>query len=96
MPTFNDLYYVYVGNRDLKPEKSHQFNAGVTYCTSLENWLPLLTIIWDVYHNEVKNKIIAFPQKDIFNWTMKNYGKVLIDGLDLSVEGSFSLSEKLE
>jgi len=95
MPTFNDLYYVYVGNRDLKPEKSHQFNVGITYCTSLKNWLPLLTITLDAYHNEVKNKIIAFPQKDIFNWTMKNYGKVLIDGLDLSVESSFSLSEKI-
>ena len=50
MPTFNDLYYAQVGERDLKPEKTNQYNFGLTYSTSIDKMasiagrsLPMLT-----------------------------------------------------
>jgi len=86
LPSFNDLYYFHVGNNNLKPEKTNQFNIGLTYDLSINNWLPLLTLTLDGYHNGVKDKIVAYPNKDTFSWTILNYGKVAIDGLDLTAE----------
>ena len=86
MPTFNDLYYPVVGNRDLKPENANQYNIGVTYSTSIEKWLPLLTLTLDGYHNDIKDKIVSFPNKNTFGWTTLNLGKVSIDGLDFTAE----------
>jgi len=86
LPSFNDLYYANVGNKDLKPEKTNQVNLGLTYNFSINNWLPLLSLTLDVYHNDVTDKIVAYPNKDTFSWTILNYGKVVIDGLDLTTE----------
>ena len=89
MPSFNDFYYSPVGNRELKPEKANQFNLGMTYTTSIGKWLPLFSITADAYHNDVTDKIVAYPNKDSFFWTVLNYGKVDIDGLDLTAETTF-------
>ena len=95
LPTFNDLYYFHVGNNELKPEKTNQFNIGLTYDLSLSNWLPLFTITLDGYHNNVTDKIVAYPNKDTFSWTILNYGKVVIDGLDLTAETTVQPWEKV-
>jgi len=89
LPSFNDLYYSQVGNRDLKPEKTNQYNLGLTYSKSIEKWLPLLSVTADFYHNDVIDKIVAYPNKDTFFWTILNYGKVAIDGIDLTAETTF-------
>ncbi|MDD2243230.1 MAG: TonB-dependent receptor plug domain-containing protein [Dysgonamonadaceae bacterium] len=91
LPTFNDLYYSIVGTRSLKPEDANQFNLGITYSTAFGAWLPLFKFTADVYHNNVSNKIIAVPNKNMFEWSMINYGEVKIDGLDVSVESAFKL-----
>lgn len=93
MPTFNDLYYVQVGTRNLKPEDSNQLNAGITYSYSKENTIPLFTLTADFYHNEVTNKIVTYPNQGYF-WTTINYGKVQIDGLDLTAETTIPTSKK--
>ncbi len=31
MPTFNDLYYTEIGNANLKPEKTYQYDLGMTF-----------------------------------------------------------------
>lgn len=95
MPTLNDLYYSQVGQRDLKPEQTNQFNLGLTYSVSVGKWLPLLSFTADAYHNDVTNKIVSYPNKDNFTWTMLNYGKVAIDGLDLTAETSFQFSKEI-
>jgi len=95
LPSFNDLYYFHVGNNNLKPEKTNQFNVGLTYDLSINNWLPLLTLTLDGYHNDVKDKIVAYPTKDTFSWTILNYGKVMIDGLDLTAEATLQPWEKV-
>ncbi len=96
IPTFNDLYYSRIGNPKLKPEDAHQLNAGITYGFSAGELLEHLSLTADIYHNKVKNKIVAYPTKNIFEWTMLNYGLVHINGIDLSGDALFSLSGKTE
>lgn len=95
LPSFNDLYYSQIGNHDLKPEKTNQYNLGLTYSKSIGKWLPLLSVTADFYHNDVIDKIVAYPNKDTFFWTILNYGKVAIDGMDLTAETTFQPMEKL-
>lgn len=82
VPTFNDLYYARVGNRNLVPEKAHQFNLGLTYDRLLGE-SGALTLTADAYYNRVQDKIIAIPT--MFIWKMRNVGKVDMAGVDLSV-----------
>ena len=84
LPTFNDLYYGKVGNRDLLPESTNQYNIGLTFQHSVAEYIPLLALSCDVYHNDVRNKIVAYPTKNIYTWTMLNYGRVSITGLDFT------------
>ncbi len=86
LPTFNDLYYGRVGNIDLKPETTNQYNIGATYQTRITKYIPLLSLSCDVYHNDVRDKIVAYPTKNIYTWTMLNYGLVSISGIDFSGE----------
>jgi len=95
LPTFNDLYYSLVGKRDLKPEDAQQFNLGLTYGISGSDRLPFLTFSADAYRNTIKNKIVAVPVKNMFEWSMVNYGKVRIDGIDLSLESIFKLPHEM-
>lgn len=88
LPSFNDLYYLRIGNTGLKPENTNQFNIGATYAVSIGKWMPLFSATLDVYHNDVTDKIVAMPTKNIAKWTMLNYGKVDVDGLDFTVEAT--------
>lgn len=91
LPTFNDLYYSRIGNTRLRPETTHQLNLGVNWTGSPFDWLPLISISADGYHNRVHDKIIAVPTKNIFVWSMVNLGEVAITGADISAESSFAL-----
>ncbi|MDR2414189.1 MAG: TonB-dependent receptor [Odoribacteraceae bacterium] len=82
LPTFNDMYYTFIGNKELQPEHTAQLNAGVTITRRLRGIL--LDARVDAYLNRVKNKIIAMPTSNQFRWTMINFGRVDIRGVDLS------------
>ena len=84
LPTFNDLYYGKVGNHNLQPETTNQYNIGITYQSAITKYVPLISLACDVYHNDVRNKIVAYPTKNIYTWTMLNYGRVSITGLDFT------------
>lgn len=87
MPTLNDLYYTFVGNIELKPEYTNQYNLGLTYAKDWDDqWLRRLEVQADVYYNEVENKIVAMPTSNFFRWTMLNLGEVEIRGLDLALQ----------
>ena len=86
LPTFNDLYYLRVGERKLKPENANQFNLGITYSLSDILVFRNITFSADAYHNRVKNKIVARPAASLFEWSMMNYGIVHINGMDLNLE----------
>lgn len=88
MPTLNDLYYTFIGNKDLKPEYTSQYNFGVTYSKTFEGkWLNNLELQVDGYFNQIDDKIIAMPTSNQFRWTMLNLGYVEIRGVDVSVQG---------
>ena len=95
LPTFNDLYYPRVGNPDLKPENTTQYNLGLTYAKNIAHWFPRLTLTADAYYNQITDKIIAVPNKNIFIWSMMNLGKVDIKGIDISGEMSFDLGKEI-
>lgn len=96
MPTLNDLYYTFVGNVDLDPEYTNQYNIGCTYTRNFPDlWLRHLELQADVYYNEVENKIVATPTSNFFRWTMINLGLVEIRGIDVAVQTGWRLAREL-
>ncbi len=92
MPTLNDLYYTYIGNIDLDPEYTTQYNLGLGYNLDLESeLLRNLNLQLDVYYNQVDNKIVAMPTSSQFRWTMVNLGKCEIRGIDLVTRSAWQL-----
>ncbi|MTK53549.1 TonB-dependent receptor [Paludibacter sp.] len=93
MPTFNDLYYRSIGNKDLKPETARQWNAGISYMKKTPDGYLALSL--DGYYNRVTNKIIAVPAKDLFEWSMLNLGLVETTGTDVSARGGYNCFRSL-
>ena len=91
MPTFNDLYYNFIGNTGLRPEDAHLFNLGVTYGNKASNKRLKVECNMDGFYNLVANKIVAVPTKDLFNWSMQNIGKTQAIGID----AGFTLSQQI-
>lgn len=91
LPTFNDLYYSRIGNRRLNPEKASQTNAGVTWTQDFGRHS--ICAAADGYWNMVRDKIVAVPS--MFIWSMRNVGKVLMLGSDLSFNYRGSFSDRL-
>lgn len=85
LPTFNDLYYNEVGNVGLHPEKTSQYNIGIAYGKAINSLIPYLSLTVDAYYNKVEDKIIAYPTKNIFVWSIVNLGEVEIKGIDAAV-----------
>lgn len=95
MPTFTDNYYTWLGNRDLKPEKARQFNAGGTFTWAAPRpVLKTLELQADVYYNKVEDKIVAMPM-NMFFWNMVNVGKVDIVGTDVKADMAFRFARWL-
>ncbi|MEO8762806.1 MAG: TonB-dependent receptor [Ginsengibacter sp.] len=88
MPTFNDLYYNFMGNNNLRPEYSRQYNLGIVYSKNFTQNFRQVNLGVDAYFNTVKDKIIAVPNKNLFVWTMLNVGKVHVKGIDVTTEAS--------
>lgn len=83
MPTFNDLYYLRMGNTGLRPEIAKELNLGITWNGRPIRWMKYLTMTVDGYLNRVTDKIVAFPSTYV--WKMANFGKVRITGLDITM-----------
>ena len=94
MPTLNDLYYTFIGNKYLKPEYTTQYNLGASYT---KEWpkahFRRFEASLDLYYNEVDDKIIAMPTSNQFQWTMVNLGYVEIRGADAVVSGSMRFGQ---
>lgn len=97
MPTLNDLYYTFIGNVNLDPEFTTQYNVGATYTRTFRHtWLRSLELQADVYYNQVENKIVATPTSNFFRWTMVNLGNVEIRGLDVAVQTAWAPARDLQ
>lgn len=90
MPTFNDLYYADMGNSKLNPERVEQYNFGLLFDKSSNNFFSQLRFSVDVYYNKVHDKIVAYPKGQQFRWTMLNLGLVDIRGIDLTALASIN------
>lgn len=81
-PTLNDLYYTLVGNAQLRPEYTSQFDLGVDYKDRH------LHLALDAYYNRIEDKIVAIPMKSQFRWSMVNFG--LVKSLGLSATAGYN------
>lgn len=90
--TFDDLYYTNIGNTLLKPEFARQYNLGITMQLQPKKLIKEITLTVDGYYNKVKDKILAVPRQNLFQWSMQNVGKVNIKGADVVMQ--VSLAEK--
>jgi outer membrane cobalamin receptor len=85
MPGFNELYYNIVGNSKLRPENATQHNLGISahYDNGVFSRISLKS---NIFYNRVYDKIIAFPTRNLFVWSMQNLGKADIRGIELQTE----------
>lgn len=83
MPTFNDLYYLRIGNTGLSPEKAAEYGVGIAWSARPKGIMRYMTVTVDGYYNNVTDKIVAFPSTYV--WKMTNFGKVDIFGLDATM-----------
>lgn len=97
MPTLNDLYYTFIGNIDLNPEYTTQYDIGVTYSHKFRGGYPArLEFQADAYYNEVTDKIVAMPTSNQFRWTMVNLGYVEMRGVDVALQTEWHLLKDLK
>jgi outer membrane receptor protein involved in Fe transport len=93
-PTLNDLYYTQVGNRNLKPEETKQWNVGVEYHysnsqLSIQNSKWAIDVQADAYINKIENRIVCLPLKGTYTWSMMNYGYTFCRGLNATIKGHY-------
>lgn len=93
-PTFNDLYYTNFGNRKLNPERAKQYSLGYVFEKYRDSKIKHFLLSTDFYYNQISDKIVGLPNKDLFIWTMYNLGKVAIYGADFKSEAGYQINQK--
>ena len=94
VPTFNESYFFHYGSTELDPEKTQQYNVGVTWG---HPWSSKMTtqLTLDGYINRVKDKIVGVPY-NMFVWRTVNLAKVDVTGLDASIKAAYHLFNRSE
>lgn len=87
LPSFNDLYYTSVPPKGLSPEQVWQFAARWCWDRSYGRWH--FRAREELYHNMVKDKLIAVPNGSLFRWMTYNLGSVRIWGDEISAQASY-------
>ena len=90
-PTFNMLYWKGLANKELKPERSLNFDAGLYYKFNLlsQNTVELS------YHNiNTTERLLWRPGSDGI-WRPANVGKVLSEGVDVALKSNLTLIKKI-
>ncbi len=99
MPSFNELYYNNVGNKELLPERAHQLALSADYTLRPAKEILLLKV--NAFFNRVENQILAIPTKNLFVWSMQNIGRTNTFGIESSLSSNlrfgkaFSLNQVL-
>lgn len=88
MPTFSENYFYHLGDVNLKPETTRQFNAGITLSCAAADAPFSLTLTADAYRNKVRDRIVSVPY-NLFVWRTVNMGKVCVTGADLVLESNW-------
>lgn len=90
-PTFNELYWKDIGNKDLRPEKSLSFDAGIYYKFNLAAVNELEVSYYNIF---TKDRIVWTPVSGSI-WRPLNIQKVSSEGIDASLKSEFRLSKYL-
>ena len=86
-----------MGNPALLPETTTQYNVGAVYDrTRTEGIFRNLHLNADVYYNDVKNKIVSWPQGPQFRWTTINLGRVDIRGVDAGAACTLAFPPRMD
>lgn len=90
IPTFNDLYYSFQGNKDLKTEKTWLTDIGLDWRKKISpRWT--LTVKADGFFNFLTDKITWAPSpEDAYMWLPYNIGKVRSIGTDISTAATYT------
>ena len=92
MPTFNELYYYHIGTAQLKPERSSQWNLGLTWKSRLwKGWQTTVTA--DGYVNDVTDKLVAIPF-NMYVRRMMNLAKVKSMGVDVTAHVRWMMNDR--
>ena len=75
-PSFNDLYYPFFGNPDLKPEESESVNLGIAQYADTWNWT------FNVYQNKV-DQLISY---DAAIFLPNNIDEARIRGAEFTID----------
>lgn len=91
-PTFNELYWNELGNKELRPEKSLSFDAGIYYRIAA-----FITLEPEVsyYNINTTDRIVWIPGASGI-WRPQNIGKVKSEGVDMGIKSSFSSLRSLD
>jgi outer membrane cobalamin receptor len=88
-PTFNELYWNGLGNKDLKPERSISFDAGIYYRFE---FLTVNEIEFSYFNINTTDRIVWTPVGGV--WRPLNIGKVRSEGIDVSLNSQVIGSTK--
>lgn len=80
VPTYNELFWPILGNKDLVPEKTKQFEIGGDL-----SWKELKITATYFYIN-IKDKILWFPSGFSNLWRPRNIDKTLNQGVEIATE----------
>ena len=83
-PTFNELYYPYMGNLDLKPEKSRSYEVGLNWQVTERTSLDLA-----LYQNRISNQI-NWAEATPGVWLPSNIDQVKITGFEATLAHEFN------
>lgn len=78
-PSFNEMYYLNYGTKDLRPEKSTNYTL-----TFGSNYLERFQVDFSAFLIETKDQIIAIPKSPI-SWSAANIDKVEHKGIEISL-----------
>ena len=84
LPTFSEAYFDHLGQAALRPERTNQWNGGLTLSAQPAAWWPGLTLTVDGYTNRVSQRIVSVPYT-LFVWRTLNMGRVDAHGLDATL-----------
>ncbi len=80
-PTFQEQYYLNLGNADLDVERAFGATLGAT-------WLPTADLLLELslFRIDTRDRIISIPRSPV-SWTTLNIGRVLSRGVELGLRG---------
>ena len=81
-PSFNEMYYLNYGTKDLKDETSNSYNLSANF--SPLSWFNIES---NIFYIATKNQIISIPLSTI-KWSAANLGATQSYGFDLLVYGN--------